>query len=465
MNNELLNDVNSGCYWRIHFQVNACKFLGTLVALNFAIFWVVPMLIQGQLHRLGLRRIVRPIYKLVDGSPALRRFAKRFVYMRSEHLDYFASAIFLFVSTCLSLCTLFAWQIAFGSLPWWLIVLYFFTWIGPGARGIATAWTLAHREGHVSRGRMYRPWISEWIGNFFENWIGVFYGTVPYSFSTAHIFLHHRLDNGKGDPVYLWDLDRTSFSDLMLYQWRFFKYMTGVANLVELRRESGVHPSADRARLKLRRGIAIYWIGVPSCILALLVSAGSNVESALMFLFFVYLQPLLAMSTFLSIINIAQHAFLEIDERGRLRQHVTSTTILDGIDDSFGEDHHLAHHSIPSMTHDRLHEHVARERSEWASCDGTVFKNTTYIEIAIMIYSGQFDRLIREHYVDFSGKGSVKELATLFEQRARRREMTYEHYEFDYLPGLRDRARRLVKNGNCRNENQAYVYQSHHKIQ
>ncbi len=450
--------------WRMQIQVGTRKILGTLLALNFAAIWAAPVLIQGQFFRRGLDRIVRPAYGLFDGSAALRRFAARFVYRRPAHVDYFAAAVLLFSSTCVLLCALFAWQIAFGSLPWWLVVLYYFIWVGPGGRSIATAWTLAHREGHLSRGRMYRPWLGDWMGNFFENWLGVFYGTVPYNFSIAHTLLHHRLDSGKGDPVYLWDIDRTRFGDLMLFQWRFFRHMTGLASMVEFRRESGVHPSVDRARARLRRGMAIYWIWVPSGILALLIGTGSSVASALLFLFLVYLQPLFAMSTFLSIISIGQHGFLEFDKAGQHLKHVTSTTILDGIDDSFGEDYHLAHHLFPAMAHDKLPQHVARERSEWARCNGAVFKNTTFFEIAIMIHLGQFDRLIRDHYVDFSGEGTVEELSTLFERRAKRKEMTYEHYEFRYLPGLRLRVRELVKCGICKDENQAYIYQSHHNI-
>ncbi len=172
--------------------------------------------------------------------------------------------------------------------------------------------------------------VGRSVGNFFENWLGVFYGTVPYNFSVAHTLTHHRFDSGTGDPVYLWDIDRTRFGDLMLFQWRFFRYMTGISSLVEFRRESGVHPAVDRARATLRRGMAIYWIWVPSAILALLIVTGSSMASALLFLFFVYLQPLFAMSTFLSIISVGQHGFLEFDEKGLHVKHVTSTTILDG---------------------------------------------------------------------------------------------------------------------------------------
>ena len=451
--------------WSVRWRVGTRKVLGFLLALNFAVVWAAPVIIQGQSFRRGLGGIVRRVYGLVDGSAALRRFAARFVYRREVHVDYVAAAVLLIISMGVLLSALFAWQIAFGSPPWWLVVLYYFIWVGPGGRGMATAWTLAHREGHLPGGRMYRPWLGGRIGNCFENWLGVFYGVVPYSFSTGHVLMHHRFDSGKGDPIYLWDIDRTDFGDLMLYQWRFLLYMSGVASLIEFRREAGVHPAVDRARARLRRGMAIYWIGVPSGILALLIGTGSSVASALLFLFLVWLQPLFAMSTFLSIINIGQHGFLEFDEAGRHVKHVTSTTIIDGLDDSFGEDYHVAHHYFPGVNHDALPEHVARERSHWARCDGAVFKNTTFVEIATMMVLGQYDRLIRDHYVDYSGNGTVEELSKLFERRAKRREMTYEQYEFGYLPGLRNRVRELVTGGVCKDENQAYIYQSHHNIQ
>ena len=452
-------------HWPMHFLVGIRKVLGTLLTLNFAVLWAAPVIIQGQSFRRGLGRVLRPVYQLVDGLPALRSFAARFVYRRPVHVDYFAAAVLLAGSTLVLLSVLFATQIAFGSLPWWLVAVYYFLWVGPGGRSLATAWTLAHREGHLAGGRMYRPWLGDRIGNFFENWLGVFYGTVPYSFSAAHIVTHHRFDGGKGDPIYLWDIDRTRLGDLMLYQWRFFRHMSGIASLVELRREQGVHPAVDRGRKSLRRGMAIYWIWVPSGIFALLIGTGSSVPAALLFLFFVYLQPLFAMSTFLTIINIGQHGFLEFDEAGRHVKHVTSTTVLDGADDSFGEDYHVAHHHFPGVDHDKLPEHVARERSQWARCNGAVFEKTTFFEVAIAMCLGRCDRLIRDHYVDCGGNLTVEELATLFEQRARRKEMTYEDYEFSYLPGLRDRVRELVDQGICKDENRAYIYQSHNNIE
>jgi len=48
------------------------------------------------------------------------------------------------------------------------------------------------------------------------------------------------------------------------------------------------------------------------------------------------------MSFFLALVNWAFHAFIELDASGRHLPHVNALTILDGQDDNFGEDDHMA---------------------------------------------------------------------------------------------------------------------------
>lgn len=436
---------------------------GTLVTLNFLVLWAGPVVIQGQLYRHGLHRVLRPVHRFLDRSPTLRSFAAKHIYRRAVHVDYFATTILFALGFLVPLGCIFALQIANKSLPWYVVIAYYFVWVGPGGRCMAAAYTFAHREGHLPGGRMYQPRIGERVGNVFENWIGPLYGTVPYTFSTSHLLLHHRLNGGKGDPIYLWDIDRTKFSDLMRYQWRFFRYMTGIGSLAEFRSQRGVLRAMDRARRQLIRGMIIYWFLVPTAILTLLTATGSSLFSALLFLFFIYFQPLCAMTCFLSLLNLGWHGFLEFDQAGRHVKHVTSGTIIDGFDDSYGEDFHVAHHHFPSIGHDELAQHVEAERREWGRCHGSVFEKTTILELAFLMILGRFDTLVRNHYVDFSeGDMSTEELADLFERRARRKEMSYESYEFGYLPRLRESVGELVSSGVCVNENSAYIHQAHH---
>jgi hypothetical protein len=437
---------------------------GALLTLNFAIFWLVPIAVQGQAFTLALRHVLSPIYDLVDQALAIRRFAARWIYRREVHVDYFATALFFLLGLSLSLGAVFYWQLVHGSLSGWLIVLYYFAWVGFGGRGMGAAYTFAHREGHRPGGRLYQPWIRNTVGNFFENWIGFFFGNVPYNFSTSHNVLHHRLDAGKGDPFYLWDLDRTSFSDLMLYQWRIFVYMTGWSSMKAFRQQPDSRQATENYRLLLK-GVLLYWVVVPSMIFSGLLLAGSTPLSALGFLFFIYLQPLCAMAFFLGFVNIGFHGFIEFDENGKHVECVASTTILDGNDDSFGEDDHMAHHYFTAVEHVDLPAHHESQRAEWANRQATVFKEMAVPELSVLILLGRFDELVEKHYVDYAGTLSPKELSKLLEERAKRKEMPYEDYEFRYLPSLRATADELVRRGTCRSVTAAYLYQSHHNVQ
>jgi len=237
--------------WRRTLTVRLRWLFGALLTLDFAVFWALPIAAQGQAYKVGLNRVLDPIYERIDGSPALRRFAERWVYQKPVHADYFARALLLLLSTVLAVGVVTWWQVAHGSLPIWLIYLYYFAWVGFGGRTMGAAYTFAHREGHRPGGRLYRPWIRRTFGNVFENWLGPLYGNVPYNFSTSHNLLHHRLNAGKGDPFYMWDIDRSSFSDLMLYQHRIFLYTAGWSSLRAFRDQIGGRRE-DTAHRQLR---------------------------------------------------------------------------------------------------------------------------------------------------------------------------------------------------------------------
>ena len=436
---------------------------GVLLTINFAVFWLVPIAVQGQAFKLGLDRILVPLYERIDSWQPLRRFAAKWIYQQPVHVDYFPRALLLLLSTAIALGVVFSWQIQHGSLTLWLVLLYYFAWVGFGGRIMGAAYTFAHREGHRPGGRLYRPWLRNSLGNVFENWLGFFYGNVPYNFSTSHNLLHHRLNAGKGDPFYMWDIDRTKLSDFMLYQHRIFVYMTGWSSLKAFQPQLD-NPLVAVSYRSLRKGFLLYWVAVPTLIFSGLVLAGSTPLSSLAFLFFIYLQPLCAMSFFLGFINVGFHGLIEFDEDGKHIECVASSTILEGEDDSFGEDDHMAHHYFPAVEHTQLLEHQSHQHAEWGRHHATVFKELAIVELALFILLGQFKMLAEKHYVDYAGDLDTDEIASLLEQRAKRREMSYEEYEFSYLPGLRATAEDLVRRGVAPTLNEAYRYQAHHDV-
>jgi hypothetical protein len=96
---------------------------------------------------------------------------------------------------------------------------------------------------------------------------------------------------------------------------------------------------------KLRSGCMQYFLYVPAVLLLLTKSFS--------FLFFVYVQPLICMSTFLALINFGFHGFLEMDREGKSIEVVNSTCIIDGEDDSFGATLEPRRHARPRPTRHR----------------------------------------------------------------------------------------------------------------
>lgn len=264
---------------------------------------------------------------------------------------------------------------------------------------------------------MYQKWLRKYIGNIFENNLGVLYGNVPWNFTTSHILIHHRLDGGAGDTFYEWDIDRTNLSEFMLYVHRIFLHMIGFSSL----KFFNAHNQISQATL-LWKGIMKYWF---IAVVLLIVTRSAS------FIFWIYLQPLLCMSYFLALLNIGFHGFIEYDESGISIPSVNATTIIEGDDDSFGEDDHMAHHYNSTVYYRDLPELQASKVEEFKKYHSSVFRKLSIVELSIYIILGVWEKLA-DHYVDFTGELTREQIINMLKARAMRREFTYEYYE-NYL--------------------------------
>lgn len=292
---------------------------------------------------------------------------------------------------------------------------------------MGSAYALAHREGHNPR--LYKKHIVSTVGNFFENCLGVFFGNVPYNFTTSHIKIHHAVNGGFGDTFYLWDFDRSNIAEYMLYVHRIFLHIIGYSSI----RYFQANGRADKATM-LTNGVMTYTtVGV--AILALTRSFS--------FLWWIYIEPLLCMTYFLSLINIGFHGFLEFDDDGNHISVIDATTIVDGEDDVFGEDDHMAHHYNTGVYFKDLKEHQMTKVEEFKKRHASVFRTISVAEASIFIILGLWDKLA-EYYVDYTGTLSQKEIAEMLKVRAKRLETTYEKYEA-YLRNPTPEARQLLR--------------------
>ena len=397
------------------FRRIAHKLCGMVMTINFILFWAVPIAGMGGIWKFGLKHVLLPIYDLVDSSSLLRGFAEAHIYTRSQHADFAATSLLLLLNSGISLGTVFYWQVQHGSVPAWLVALYYCSWVGVGGRIMGAAYALAHKEGHNFA--LYKKPLRGVFGNFFENWLGMFYGIIPYSFTTSHVSIHHRLDGGLGDTFYQWDLNRASLSDFCLYVSRILQHMTGYSSAVFY----AANDNKEHYR-KITLGMKSYSIFL--CVL-LAITRSPN------FVFWIVLQPLLCMTYFLALLNFGFHGFIEFDENGNQIQCVNATTIIEGEDDYFGEDDHMAHHYNSTVYYRDLAAHQKSKEVEFAKYKASVFKKLSIVELSILVLLGQFD-VLAEHYVDYSGKMSKAEISAMLRRRAMTTEVTYEKY-LNYL--------------------------------
>lgn len=381
--------------------------VGVLLTINFLVFWALPIGLQGQTWKLALRYVFGPVYRFIDNSGPVRWLAKNFIYSEPQFSDFFFQSILVVCSVAASLGFVLYYQIQFGFLPLWLIYAYNFAWVGFGGRVMGGAYTLAHKEGHIPH--LYRPWIRNTVGNFFENWMGCFFGNVPYNFTTSHIAIHHKLNAGKGDTFYQWDLDRSSWSDFMLFLHRIFLHTTGYSSLVYfLAMERSIFFN------KLLRGCIIYWLVVPALILL--------ATHSWTFLYFIYLQPFFCMTYFLAFMNFGFHGFVEFDSEGRHIECVNSIAIIGGEDDYWGEDDHMAHHVATRVFWRDLPEHRAAKEAEFKKYHASVFKGFSIVELSLFVLLKDWKRLAT-HFVDYTGTMTQDEIAAMLEARAKRKDI------------------------------------------
>ena len=206
--------------------------VGILLISNFVIVWATPIAVMGIMYKYMMKSYLVSLYEALDGNETLRNFAFTYVYSSKASVDYFAISILVLLNSTVSFSLVLHWQISNGVLPAWLIFLYYLSWVGVGGRMMGGAYALAHHEGH--KRNFYQKWLRELVGNIFENWIGVLYGSAPGQFSVSHVFIHHKLNGGPGDTFYQWDLDRSSIPDFSIYVCRVFLHMIGYSSYVYL---------------------------------------------------------------------------------------------------------------------------------------------------------------------------------------------------------------------------------------
>lgn len=207
----------------------------------------------------------------------------------------------------------------------------------------------------------------------------------------------------------------------------------------------------------LFKGMVVYWLIFP----AMLYLA----TQSLSFLYYIWLQPLFCMTYFIAFMNFGYHGFVDFDgnkmiplvftyfycclsfstnfafiEKGQHIWCVNSITILDGEDDYFGEDDHMAHHYATNVYHRDLPKHRETKVDDFSmrlvlseltllseKHHGSVFKQLSIVELALFILMKDWSKLA-DHYVDYTEKMTKQEIMDMLRVRAAKKDMTNQEY-------------------------------------
>ena len=150
----------------------------------------------------------------------------------------------------------------------------------------------------------------------------------------------------------------------------------------------------------------------------------------------------MCMTYFLALLNYGFHGFLEFDEDGKSIPCVDSTTIIEGDDDYFGEDDHMAHHYNSGVYYKDLVALQAQKEEEFKKYKASVFRGVSIVELSIYLLFSLWDELA-DHYVDYSGTMTKDEIKSMLKARAKRTQTTYEKYE-EFISNPTPQAKELL---------------------
>ena len=120
--------------------------VGLLLTINFVVIWAIPIGGLGMLWKYVLGKPILKAYDVIDKNELLRQFAKKYIYSRPEHSDYFLTQVLSLINTAIMISVVFYFQINYGYVPAWMVLCYYCMWIGIGGRNMGAAYSFAHKE-------------------------------------------------------------------------------------------------------------------------------------------------------------------------------------------------------------------------------------------------------------------------------------------------------------------------------
>merc|ERR1712232_85786 len=244
---------------------------------------------------------------------ATQKFNEKFV--KKPHDAYMINCMVIHGVLVPLMFFAFAWRVyQVGHVELWALYVYHVLRIGPFFLNFAFVYTLCHKEGHSHAGLFQKPYNNYTIlRNWFNWWVGLFYGVLPATFAYGHSINHHKYNNGPLDVVTTSDKPRDSFANWVAYLPRWFLYACNFSTILQFASEGNW-----KVVKKVTWGTvySFVWVGICAKSLGWFFAIG------------VVVFPFFEAGLLLAAVNWSWHAFINPDDPED--EFVQSITILDG---------------------------------------------------------------------------------------------------------------------------------------
>jgi len=239
------------------------------------------------------------------------------------------------------------------------VIFYNIVRIGPMYMNFMYVYVMCHKEGH-NFGNLFAKQYNSVFPFFglkyvFNHWVGMFHGVLPGTFTYSHLYNHHKYDNDERDIYSTAYRRRDTFESWVKYLPEWFAYASNVSTI--------------RAFAQERRWNWVAGTVMSTLLYVSFVAACWAVHPLFTLLTLVY--AFVEGNILLSIVNFVWHGFIDPDDPNN--DYVNSTTVVEGLNFTLGEEYHVVHHQYAGAHWTRHKDLYLKHMEQYKACVPTAF--------------------------------------------------------------------------------------------
>ncbi|MDH4261936.1 MAG: fatty acid desaturase [Spirochaetia bacterium] len=253
---------------------------------------------------------------------------------------------------------------------------------------------------NISHRKLFKNKFS--LFNYYPTWfMGIFFGQSPETYYAHHIQMHHFENNLLSDKSSTLKYRRDSFSDCMIYFFRFITIGLWETMLYFIQTKK------YKAAFKVFAGEYSYWLFM-AAVSYYYLPAG----------IFLFVTPYIISRAVMIIGNWTQHAFVDVNDPNNCYRN--SISCINGKYNHlcFNDGYHISHH-LKASRHWSDHPHeIIENKANYIKENAIVFEKIDFLGVWFLLMLKQHKKLAK-YFVNLNEKKPKTEnqILALFEER------------------------------------------------